>query len=319
MKQIRKRLWMLLLCLVFAFSVPAMAKDTGEKKSMETPAQSEEHSITGKNAAVAMNSELSRLYRLAGKSKAAVASDSYYLTEVLPKANSVITKGQKLYVKFYARDTWEYYYTKPLLAIFNSKSEIVYADYDLDTVSVSGQDVYSGNLAWNTRTAAPGKYQLYIVNAPCNANGTLINGWAEFDCPCILTNFTLKTGTTAHQHTYGAWKTVKAATVFAAGKRERTCTTCGQKQAQTIAKLKPTIKLSATQKTIVKGKTYTLSITNLAKGDAVKSVTVKSTAVAAVKKVKTNQYRITAKKKGTTVVTVVLKSDKKATCKVIVK
>ena len=318
MRQIRKRLWMLLLCLVFAFSVPAMAKETAEKKAMETPAQSEEHSITGKNAAVPMNSELSRLYRLSGKSKAAVASYPYYLTEVLPKANAVVTKGQKLYVKFLARDTWEYYYTKPLLAIFNSKSEIVYANYDLATVSISGQDTYSGNLDWNTRTAAPGKYQLYIVNAPCNASGTLINGWAEFDCPYILTDFTLKSGTTAHQHKYGAWKTVKAATVFTAGKRERTCTTCGQKQSQTIAKLKPTIKLSATQKTIVKGKTYTLSITNLAKGDAVKSVT-SSTAVAAVKKVKTNQYRITAKKKGTAVVTVVLKSGKKATCKITVK
>lgn len=318
MKQIRKRLWLLLLCLVFAFSVPAMAKDTAEKKAIETPAQSEEHSITGKNAAVSM-SELSRVYRLTGKSKAAVASDSYYLTEVLPKANAVITRGQKLYVKFYARDTWEYYYTKPLLAIFNSKSEIVYADYDLDTVSISGQDVYSGNLAWNTRTAAPGKYQLYIVNAPCNASGTLINGWSKFDCPYILTDFTLKAGTAAHQHTYGAWKTVKAATVFAAGKRERTCTTCGQKQSQTIAKLKPTIKLSATQKTIVKSKSYTLSITGLAKGDAVKSVASSSKIIAAVSKVKTNQYRITAKKKGTTTVTVVLKSGKKAVCKIIVK
>lgn len=318
MKQIKKRLWMLLLCLVFLFSVPVMAKDSAEKKENGTVAQQEEHGVAGKNTA-APSEELGKLYRLAGKSKAAVASDSYYLAEVLPKANAVVTKGQRLYIKFYARDTWKYYYTKPIVAIFNSRSEIVYSNFDLDIVSTSGRDVYSGYLSWNTRTAAPGKYQLYIVNAPCYSNGTLLDDWGDFDCPCILTNFTLKAGTTAHQHTYGAWRTVKAPTVFAAGKRERTCTSCGQKQTQTIAKLKPTIKLSATQKTLAKSKSYTLTITKLAKGDSVKSVTSSNKAILAIKKVKANQYRITAKKKGTATAVVVLKSGKKATCKITVK
>lgn len=121
------------------------------------------------------------------------------------------------------------------------------------------------------------------------------------------------------KHIYGAWKTVKAATVSTTGKKESTCKTCGQKKSQTIAKLKPTIKLSATKKTIVRNKSYTLSIANLAKGDSIKSIKSSKTTVATIKKVKTNQYKITGKKKGIATITVILKSGKKATCIVTVK
>ena len=55
------------------------------------------------------------------------------------------------------------------------------------------------------------------------------------------------------------------------------------------------------------------------KKDAVKSVKSNNTTVATVKKVKTNQYKITGKKKGTATITVVLKSGKKAICKIAVK
>lgn len=51
----------------------------------------------------------------------------------------------------------------------------------------------------------------------------------------------------------------------------------------------------------------------------VKSVKSSKKSVATVKKLKTNQYKITGKKKGTATVTVVLKSGKKATCKITVK
>lgn len=120
-------------------------------------------------------------------------------------------------------------------------------------------------------------------------------------------------------HEWSSWKTKKQATVFETGSKERSCDCCGKKQTETIAKKKPTITLSATKKTLKKNKTYVLSVSKLAKGDSVKSVTSGNKSVATVKKTSTNKYKITAKKKGKATITVKLKSGKKATCTVTVK
>ena len=120
-------------------------------------------------------------------------------------------------------------------------------------------------------------------------------------------------------HSYGSWKTIKEATVLKTGKKERKCSRCSKKETAVIPKLKATIKLSATKKTIKLSKSYVLKITKLAKGDAVKSVISSKKKNVQIKKLKTNQYKIVAKKKGTTVITVLLKSGKKATCNITVK
>ncbi len=121
-------------------------------------------------------------------------------------------------------------------------------------------------------------------------------------------------------HSYGDWKVTKSATALAAGSKERKCKNCSTIEKKSIKKLTPTIKLSSTKKTIKKKKSYTLKISNLAKGDAIKSVVSSKKTIATVKKLKKNQYKITAKsKKGTSVITVKLKSGKKATCKITVK
>ena len=323
MEQMKKKLEGLLLFLaLFMFAVPVMAGDLTEKKEIRTPAQGVEHTLTGTGVSSATH-VLKYSYDLkhsdASTQMVGVASESYYLTEVSPKENEVITQGERLYVKFYARDTYKYYFTKPIVSVFDSDSNLVYSNFDQETVSVSRQDSYSGYISWDTSTAAPGNYYLYIVNAPCNSSGTLADNWTTFDCPYIQTGFILKGSASVHSHTYGSWKTVKAATVLTSGKKERTCTSCGQKESQSIPKLKATIKLSATKKTVGKNKAYTLKVTKLAKGDAIKSVRSSNKKIAAVKKVKTNQYKITGKKKGAATITVVLKSGKKATCKVNVK
>ena len=115
-------------------------------------------------------------------------------------------------------------------------------------------------------------------------------------------------------------KNVKAATVFKAGSYDSVvyCSVCGKeisRRTVSIAKLKPTIKLSATRKTLKKGKTYTLKVSGLAKGDAVKSFKTSRKTVAAV----TSKGKIKAKNKGKALITVTLKSGKKATCKITVK
>ena len=112
----------------------------------------------------------------------------------------------------------------------------------------------------------------------------------------------------------------KEATVFAAGSYDTVvrCKNCGQQMSRkttTIAKLKPTIKLSAKKKTLKKKKTYTLKVTGLAKGDSVKSYKSSKKGVASV----TKKGKIRAIKKGKAVITVTLKSGKTAKCKITVK
>ena len=45
-----------------------------------------------------------------------------------------------------------------------------------------------------------------------------------------------------HQHSYGKWTTVKAATELASGTQTRKCSVCGNVEAKAIAKLKPSLK-----------------------------------------------------------------------------
>ena len=123
-----------------------------------------------------------------------------------------------------------------------------------------------------------------------------------------------------HVNAAAVKENVKAATALKTGSYEEVvyCKQCGKeisRKTVTIAKLKPTIKLSATKKTLKKGTTYTLKVSKLAKGDAVKSFKTSKKSVATV----TSKGKIKAMKKGKAVITVTLKSGKKATCRITVK
>lgn len=108
-------------------------------------------------------------------------------------------------------------------------------------------------------------------------------------------------------------------TVLKEGVKTYTCSVCKIKKTEQIAKLKPTIKLSATRIVLMPEKKYTLTISKLAKEDSVKTVKSSKNSVATVREAKTNRYILTAKKKGTVMVTVTLESGKKAVCKITVK
>ena len=96
--------------------------------------------------------------------------------------------------------------------------------------------------------------------------------------------------------------------------------TTQKKTSTSTSKKKPTIKLSTKKKTLKRGKKFVLKISNLIKGDKVKSVKSNKPSLVKITKKRTNAYRITAKKKkGTATITVTLKSGKKAKCKVIIK
>ena len=124
----------------------------------------------------------------------------------------------------------------------------------------------------------------------------------------------------SHKAASAVKENVKEATALKAGSYDSVvyCSKCKaeiSRKTVTVKKLTPTIKLSATKKTLKKGKTYTLKVTGLAKGDAVKSFKTSKKAVATV----TSKGKIKAKKKGKAVITVTLKSGKTAKCTITVK
>lgn len=116
-------------------------------------------------------------------------------------------------------------------------------------------------------------------------------------------------------HKYGGYKTTVIATALQSGLRVRSCSECGCQDQQTITKLKATIKISQNKVTLKKKKSITIKVTNLAKGDYIKSWKTSSKKVALVNK----KGKITAKKKGKARITVTLASGKKAIITVKVK
>ncbi|MDO5423383.1 MAG: Ig-like domain-containing protein [Eubacteriales bacterium] len=115
-------------------------------------------------------------------------------------------------------------------------------------------------------------------------------------------------------HKYGSWKTTKAATIFATGTKKRTCSVCGKTESKTIAKKSASVKLNVSTLMLqVKKSTTALTIKKKTSGDSVKKWTSSKPAVAAVN---SRTGKITAKKTGTTVITVTMKSGAVAKCTV---
>ncbi|MBN2958000.1 Ig-like domain-containing protein [Blautia massiliensis (ex Durand et al. 2017)] len=115
-----------------------------------------------------------------------------------------------------------------------------------------------------------------------------------------------------------------AATVFKAGKKEGShCKVCGKvlRKQITVAKLKPTISLTASSLKMKAGQSTTaFKAAGLAKGDYVTKVTSGNTGIVKVSSVtKKGTFKLTAgKKAGSTTVKVILASKKSASFKVTV-
>lgn len=72
----------------------------------------------------------------------------------------------------------------------------------------------------------------------------------------------------------GPMKTVQEATALAYGSQERTCTRCGKKETNQLAKLRPTMSVNASSIVLRRGQSTTkLKVTGLAKGDRIASWT----------------------------------------------
>ena len=123
------------------------------------------------------------------------------------------------------------------------------------------------------------------------------------------------TAIAARGHKYGKWVTTKEATVLKTGTRTRTCSVCKEKETQSIAKLKKTIKLNVTSLPLkVKQSTTVVKVVTMSKGDSIASWSSSNKKIATV----TSKGKITGKKAGKATITVKLKSGAKATVKITV-
>lgn len=115
-------------------------------------------------------------------------------------------------------------------------------------------------------------------------------------------------------HSFGEWKTERAATIFQEGLQARTCVRCGTRQTQTIAKKEAKVKLNASSVPLkVKTSTKAVKIKSQTAGDRVSSWSSSNAKVVSVNR---KNGKITGKKTGTAWITVTMESGAKARCKV---
>ena len=153
------------------------------------------------------------------------------------------------------------------------------------------------------------------VQATCTSKGSRTDKCTSCDG--------IRTVTLSAKHT-AVKDAAIAATVFKAGKKEGShCKVCGKvlRKQITVAKLKPTISLTASSLKMKAGQSTTVfKAAGLAKGDYVTKVTSGNTGIVKVSSVtKKGTFRLTAgKKAGSTTVKVILASKKSASFKVTV-
>lgn len=139
---------------------------------------------------------------------------------------------------------------------------------------------------------------------------------------CATCGKVLKAQTTiaATGHIWSAWKTTSEATVFAAAKQQRSCTICKKTETRTVGKkLTKVLKLNVSSISLqIKQKTTAVKVTEMAKGDSVKSWKSSDTKVVRVAGKKNGTCTIAAgTTPGTAKITVQLASGKVA--RIIVK
>lgn len=154
------------------------------------------------------------------------------------------------------------------------------------------------------------------VGATCEATGKTEGSH------CATCGKVLKAQTTiaATGHIWSALKTTSEATVFAADKQQRSCTICKKTETRTVGKkLTKVLKLNVSSISLqIKQKTTAVKVTEMAKGDSVKSWKSSDTKVVRVAGKKNGTCTIAAgTTPGTAKITVQLASGKAA--RIIVK
>ena len=117
-------------------------------------------------------------------------------------------------------------------------------------------------------------------------------------------------------HKYSSWKTVKAQSIYSGAVQERICSACGKKETRIIGdKLKPVLKVNAPKLQLKRGqKTQKFTLTDMAKGDSVKSWVSSNKKIVTVSGKPNGTCIIKAgKKTGSAKITITMKSNLKKT------
>ena len=152
------------------------------------------------------------------------------------------------------------------------------------------------------------------VEATCTSTGKTEGS----HCSICGTVIKAQTEIAKKAHTWGAWKTISSATVFAPKKQKRTCTKCKASEIRFSGeKLKKTISVTQSSLTMqVKQKTTAFRVT-FANGDSVKSWTSSNTRIVKVFGKSNGTCTITAQNRtGSATITITLKSGLQKSVKV---
>lgn len=117
-------------------------------------------------------------------------------------------------------------------------------------------------------------------------------------------------------HKFDSWKTVKAQSIYSGAVQKRTCNSCGKKETKIVGdKLKPVLKVNAQKLQLKRGqKTQKFTLTDIAKGDSVKSWVSSNKKIVTVSGKPNGTCIIKAgKKTGSAKITITMRSNLKKT------
>lgn len=120
----------------------------------------------------------------------------------------------------------------------------------------------------------------------------------------------------ATRHKFDSWKTVKAQSIYSGAVQKRTCNACGKKETRIVGdKLKPVLKVNAPKLQLKRRqKTQKFTLTDIAKGDSVKSWVSSNKKIVTVSGKPNGTCIIKAgKKTGSAKITITMRSNLKKT------
>lgn len=147
--------------------------------------------------------------------------------------------------------------------------------------------------------------------AICTENGEKTYHCTDADCDKTYVETIPATG-----HKFDSWKTVKAQSIYSGAVQKRTCNACGKKETRIVGdKLKPVLKVNAPKLQLKRRqKTQKFTLTDIAKGDSVKSWVSSNKKIVTVSGKPNGTCIIKAgKKTGSAKITITMRSNLKKT------
>lgn len=147
--------------------------------------------------------------------------------------------------------------------------------------------------------------------AICTENGEKTYHCTDADCDKTYVETIPATG-----HKFDSWKTVKAQSIYSGAVQKRTCNACGKKETRIVGdKLKPVLKVNTPKLQLKRRqKTQKFTLTDIAKGDSVKSWVSSNKKIVTVSGKPNGTCIIKAgKKTGSAKITITMRSNLKKT------